>query len=94
MNVRGIIHIQSLQCYPDIMSMITATVWVARGAAAAFPTKYDVDEDELARISKLAKLKLDDAKDDLDDAEQRKNTTASETSDIEDGGTKLPQSQA
>ena len=76
------------------MSMITATIWVARGAAAAFPTKYDVDEDELARISKLAKLKLDDAKDDLNDAEQHKNTTASEDSDIEDSGTKLPQSQA
>ena len=76
------------------MSMITASIWVARGAAAAFPTKYDVDEDELARISKLAKLKLDDAKDDLDDAEQHKITTASETSDIEDNGTEFPQSQA
>ena len=76
------------------MSMITDTTWVARGAAAAFPTKYDVDEDELARISKLAKLKLDDAKDDLNDAEQHKDITESETSDIEESGTKLPQSQA
>ena len=76
------------------MSMITATTWIARGAAAAFPTKYDVDEDELARIAKLAKLKLDDAKDDLDDAEHHKNTEASESSDIEDSGTKLPQSHA
>ena len=76
------------------MSMITATIWVARGAAAAFPTKYDIDEDELARISKLAKLKLDDARDDLNDAEEHRDTTASETSDIEDSGAKLPQSQA
>ena len=76
------------------MSMITATIWVARGAAAAFPTKYDVDEDELARISKLAKLKLDDAKDDLNDAERHKDTTGSETSAIEESGKKLPQSQA
>ena len=75
------------------MSIITASIWVARGAAAAFPTKYDIDEDELARISKLAKLKLDDAKDDLNDAEQHKDTTASETSDIEDSGVKVPQSQ-
>ena len=50
------------------MSMITASTWVPRGAAAAFPEKYDVNEDELARISKLAKLQLDDAQDDLDEA--------------------------
>ena len=40
------------------MSMITAALWVRRGAAAVFPEKYDVNEDELARISKLAKLQL------------------------------------
>ncbi|KAL6715746.1 rRNA-processing protein [Lecanora helva] len=49
------------------MSMITACLWVPRGAAAAFPEKYDVDEDELARISKLAKMQLDDANDGLND---------------------------
>lgn len=48
--------------------MITATTWVPRGHAAAFPTKYVFDEDEYARISKLAKLELDDAKEDLEDA--------------------------
>lgn len=52
------------------MSMITATAWVPRGRAAAYPTKYVFDEDEYARISKLAKLELDDAKDDLEDARQ------------------------
>ncbi|KAI4173077.1 MAG: hypothetical protein LQ343_003187 [Gyalolechia ehrenbergii] len=51
------------------MSMITASTWVPRGAAATFPTKYDIDEKELARISRLAKLKLDDAKDDLGEAQ-------------------------
>ncbi len=50
------------------MSMITASAWVPRGAAAPFPTKYDVDETELARISKLAKLQLDDAQEDFDGA--------------------------
>ncbi|KAL8722500.1 MAG: hypothetical protein Q9181_007475, partial [Wetmoreana brouardii] len=50
------------------MSMITASTWVPRGAAAQFPTKYDVDEEELARISKLAKLQLQDAEEDLDEA--------------------------
>ncbi|KAL8866600.1 MAG: hypothetical protein Q9174_006206, partial [Haloplaca sp. 1 TL-2023] len=50
------------------MSMITASLWVPRGAPATFPTKYDVDEEELARISRLAKLQLEDAKEDLDTA--------------------------
>lgn len=77
------------------MSMITASLWVPRGAAAAFPTKYDVDEDELARISKLAKLQLEEAKEDLDDAKQgRQDATETEDSDMEDSCVKLPQSQA
>ena len=77
------------------MSMITASLWVPRGAAAAFPTKYDVDENELARISKLAKLQLEDAKEDLDHAKQgRQDATETEDSDMEDSGVKLPQSQA
>jgi periodic tryptophan protein 1 len=51
------------------MSTITATAWVPRGYAAEFPTKYTVDDQELARISQLAKLKLDDAKVDLEQAQ-------------------------
>ncbi|KAI9887060.1 MAG: hypothetical protein M1823_001132 [Watsoniomyces obsoletus] len=50
------------------MSMITATVWVPRGAPAQFPTRYEFNEDEYDRISKLAKLQLDDAKEELDEA--------------------------
>lgn len=50
------------------MSMITATTWVPRGFAAPFPTKYTFDEDEFKRIAELAKLHLDDAKEDLDEA--------------------------
>ena len=74
------------------MSMITATAWVPRGYAATFPTKYDVDENELARISKLAKLKLEDAKDDLEDAKNgRKGDTATEDdTEDEDNGVKIP----
>lgn len=63
------------------MSMITATTWVPRGFAATFPTKYEVDEHELARISKLAKLKLDDAKEDF---ESRQNGE-DEDKVVEDG---------
>lgn len=50
------------------MSMITATSWVRRGVAAPFPVKYDIDEDEINRISELAKLQLQDAKLDLKEA--------------------------
>ena len=80
-----------------IMSMITASLWVPRGAAASFPEKYDVDEDELARISKLAKLQLEDAKDDLTNAKngfQSDNEAQHSGSDAEEGEVKMEQSQA
>ena len=51
------------------MSMITATTWVPRGYAAQFPTKYQFDEEEYERIAQLAKLELDDAKEDLAEAQ-------------------------
>lgn len=76
------------------MSMITASLWVPRGAAAAFPEKYDVDEDEFARISKLAKLQLEDAKEDLSDAKNgRRGETETEDSDADERGVKRQQSQ-
>ena len=52
------------------MSMITATTWVPRGFAAPFPKKYEFDEDEFERIAELAKLQLDDAKEDLEEAKE------------------------
>lgn len=77
------------------MSMITAALWVRRGAAAVFPEKYDVDEDELARISKLAKLQLKDAKEDLIDANSgRQGQTETEDSDVEESEVKAEQSHA
>ncbi|KAG8527023.1 uncharacterized protein KY384_008452 [Bacidia gigantensis] len=79
------------------MSMITAVTWVPRGAAAAFPTKYDVDEQELARISKLAKLQLDDAKEDLEDSKAQgaveQGSSVSGDSESEDAGVNIPQSK-
>ncbi|KAI9788974.1 MAG: hypothetical protein M1816_006432 [Peltula sp. TS41687] len=50
------------------MSMITATAWVPRGFPARHPTKYDFDETEFDRIAELAKLQLDEAKEDLEEA--------------------------
>jgi periodic tryptophan protein 1 len=52
--------------------MITATTWVPRGFAAPFPSKYVFDEDEYERIAELAKLQLDDAKEDLEEAQKEK----------------------
>lgn len=75
------------------MSMITASLWVPRGAAAAFPEKYDVDDGELTRISKLAKLQLDDANESLRDAENgHREASGSEDTDEEETGMNLQES--
>lgn len=58
------------------MSMITATTWVPRGYAAQLPNRYKFDEEEYERIAKLAKLELDDAKEDLEEAQQAQNGTS------------------
>lgn len=73
------------------MSMVTATAWVPRGFAAPFPTKYEFDEAEFDRIAKLAKLQLDDAQEDLEEAEEAAKAggdaegESDSDSDIEDG---------
>ncbi|KAL1843164.1 hypothetical protein VTJ49DRAFT_2914 [Mycothermus thermophilus] len=59
-------------------SMITCTTWVPRGFAAPFPTKYNFDEEEFERIAALAKLQLDDAKEDLEEAEADAEAEANE----------------
>ena len=77
------------------MSWITASLWVSRGAAAPFPEKYDLNEDELSRISKLAKLQLEDAKEDLSDAKHgRQGQVETEDSDAEEREVELEQSHA
>lgn len=50
--------------------MITAAQWVPRGFAAPFPKKYKFDEAEFERIADLAKLQLDDAQEDLKEAQE------------------------
>jgi hypothetical protein len=63
-----LVHQKNCTVVPGAMSMITAATWVPRGFAAQFPTKYDFNEEEFARISELAKLQLEDAQEDLDEA--------------------------
>ncbi|KNA94674.1 hypothetical protein FOXG_00604 [Fusarium oxysporum f. sp. lycopersici 4287] len=66
-------------------SMITAAQWVPRGFAAPFPQKYTLDEAEFERIAELAKLQLDDAQEDLEEAEAaQKGAKANETEDNEE----------
>lgn len=77
------------------MSMITASTWVPRGAAAAHPTRYDIDEKELARISKLAQSQLDDAKEDLENARNGSEDVGQmgDSSDEEESDVRPPRSQ-
>lgn len=77
------------------MSMITASTWVPRGAAAAHPTRYDIDEKELARISKLAQLQLDDAKEDLENARNGSEDVGQTEDSLEEeeSGVQLSRSQ-
>ena len=68
------------------MSMITATAWVPRGFAAPFPTKYTFDEDEFLRIAELAKLQLDDANEDLEEARNETEKPIGDGAMVEDDG--------
>lgn len=68
----------------DKMSMTLATTWVRRGVAAQLPVKYEVDEAELGRISKLARLQLEDAQEDLNAAQ---GLTQPRSDDSEDDST-------
>ncbi|OBA24101.1 periodic tryptophan protein 1 [Metschnikowia bicuspidata var. bicuspidata NRRL YB-4993] len=53
--------------------MISSSCWVPRGFAAEFPEKYELDDAEMDRITKMAQLELEDAKEDLQEAEKAQN---------------------
>jgi periodic tryptophan protein 1 len=65
--------------------MITATAWVPRGFAAPFPTRYTFDEEEFSRIAELAKLQLDDANEDLDEARNASKVNGTADMNEEEG---------
>lgn len=60
------------------MSMITATAWVPRGMAAQFPTRFELNEEEFDRIAKMAKIQLDDAKEDLEEVQNVEKARSNE----------------
>lgn len=41
--------------------MLSSTTWVPRGFASEFPEKYELDDQEMERINKLAQLEIEDA---------------------------------
>ncbi|KAF5341629.1 hypothetical protein D9611_001467 [Ephemerocybe angulata] len=49
-------------------SLISAVAWVRRGVAQQHPTKYVLDDQELDRVSKLARIELEDARMELERA--------------------------
>lgn len=65
-------------------SMITTTAWVRRGVATQFPTKYEIDEEEMGRISKLARMQLEEAQDGLSAAQDGKTDDQEDTAMDED----------
>ncbi|KAK2858404.1 hypothetical protein FQN49_004773 [Arthroderma sp. PD_2] len=66
------------------MSMITATSWVRRGVAAQFPERYEIDEAEISRISKLAKVQLESARTDLEAARDANGDEIDDNEDDDD----------
>ena len=49
-------------------SLISAVAWVRRGVAAQHPEKYVLDDQELVRVSALARIELEDARVELERA--------------------------
>jgi len=49
-------------------NLISSVAWVKRGVAAQHPTKYVLDDAELERVSKLARIELQDARKELEKA--------------------------
>jgi periodic tryptophan protein 1 len=59
-------------------TVVTTAAWVPRGYAARMPAKYNFDEAEFQRIADLAKLQLEDAREDLKEAEEQEAQEAQE----------------
>ena len=49
-------------------NLISAVAWVRRGVSARNPEKYVLDDEELERVSALARIELEDARIELERA--------------------------
>lgn len=50
--------------------MISSSTWVPRGFASEFPEKYELDDEEMARINEMANLEISDAKEEVEEAQK------------------------
>lgn len=68
-------------------SLISAVSWVARGVSAQQPTKYVLDDEELQRVSALARIDVEDARKELERAHEaaRQMGKGTEGDDGDDG---------
>jgi len=67
-------------------NLISAVAWVKRGASAQHPTKYVLDDQELQRVSALARIELEDARVEMERAHLAAQTMgegAEEEGDVE-----------
>lgn len=51
-------------------SLISSVAWVRRGVSAQHPNKYILDDNELERVSALARIELEDARVELERAHE------------------------
>jgi len=71
----------------QLFNQSTRLVQVRRGVAAQHPAKYDLDEQELGRISSLARIELEDARVELERAsEAAKSMGKGAEEDVDDDG--------
>ncbi|CAE6409530.1 unnamed protein product [Rhizoctonia solani] len=72
----------------DMSPLISSIAWVRRGIAAENPEKYNLDEKELERVQKLARIELEDAQVELqrasEAAQDMENRSDDEDSTIDD----------
>lgn len=65
-------------------SLISAVSWVRRGVSTQYPTKYVLDDQELERVSALARIELEDARVELERAHEAAKSMDRGEDDAED----------
>ncbi|CAE6415380.1 unnamed protein product [Rhizoctonia solani] len=66
--------------------LISSIAWVRRGVAAENPEKYNLDEKELERVQKLARIELEDAQVELQRANEAAQDMDNRSDDEEEEG--------
>lgn len=63
--------------------MISSSCWVPRGFASEFPEKYELNDEEMERITAMANLELNDAKEGLEEAQEEESKSVQLKDQIE-----------